>query len=1416
MFRPISSRFFFALFLGLVLVSTAWSQSAGFSGTVLDPSGKSVSGAEVTLTNEENAATRGTTTDSDGKFVFAQLPPGKYKLEVKATGFKTSVRPHLELLVGTTGSLEVRLELGGVAETMVVEAKIIPLNTTDASIGNPISGNELNSLPVLDMNPAGLLGLQTGVAYIPSAPDRPSGYGGVSQQDGRSGAVNGARSDQNNVTLDGIDVNDPQNGYAFTSVLRTPTEALGEFRTSTTGYDADSGGRSSSAQVQLVTKSGTNSLHGSAYYSHRNEAFNANDFFLNREGIKQPPFRHHLYGGSLGGPVIKNRIFLFGDYERLKESLFSSQVRNIPSVAFKDGVFYYQCRNFDASSDLPQFSGNPACAPPASGFVQGVSGTNYGMDSNQRPCRQTDSGCGPIQAGFYALSPSEIRALDPLSADPTWTGPVGPNPAVMAYDQLLPDPNDSGSFDQLNILGYRFGAPTNNLFNTAVVRADIHLDRADKHIVFWRGNLMHDTVNEAPAFPGQQPKHTSLNNNKGFSVGYTAILTNTLVNNFRYGLTRISEKNAGIRNSEFVEQRFIDDLAGFYDSNATVPYNNTDGRILPQHHFRDDVSWTKGVHQFSFGGELRRTRNSTFSNANSFPIFVVNPSWTPSGGAILEPGNSACAQAGCFTVPLNGGGSDSFHDGLTELLGPISDITALYNFDKTGATTPQGDPVSRRFGVNEYELYVQDKWRLKPSFTLTLGLRYYIGSPPWETNGNQVAPTPSFGDWFDCRQKAMLAGQPTDATCGLIKTDLAGPANGKPGYYDYDFKNLSPRIAFAWSPQFKEGLFHSVFGQGKTSIRGGYSIVYDRIGNGLATSFDQIGSFGLSTSIESFFGGCGIGHEGAQSNGPCLRFSGNSDTGPAASPSNQCGSPPVPCLLPPPTATFPATPPQGLLTVSNGLDSRIKTPYAHTIDLSVGRELPGNLTLEVAYVGRLAHRLTLLRDLAMPADLKDPKSGVSAFQAARMLEGYAEQHQGPGQGLTSITPAAVSSFWENIFPAFGPTGVNGGCLQFNTFSLTTNADGSPIPNGQCLSPSHASDPGLPAGYSATQVAYDYMIGYHGTSGGPGFGTSTFWQDVDYFDFPAYPSCPTGQDLNGDGFLSCPNMFFPSQYVNLNTWTTSGYSFYHALQVTLRKNVSHGLSFVLNYTFSHSLDTSSTPERQDIYGGQSLTGGYSGVTINSWNIRQEYANSDFDIRHQFNGYWVAELPFGKGKWLGRNSSSWLDHVIGGWQLSGIVHMNSGPPANVVNGRTWPTSWDLQGNATCAPQGSYIVGLATGPCPGTQNVKAATHGGGQPVPNIFANPDVAIGLFRFTATGERGQRNVLRADKYFSTDVGLAKNINLGERARLVFHWDVFNLTNSAYFDASGISLSPSRSGTFGDYTQMLGRPRQMQGSLKLVF
>jgi hypothetical protein len=734
------------------------------------------------------------------------------------------VQQNVDLLVGITSTLDVQMEIGAASEQVVVEATTAGVNTSDASIGNPLSGEQVSSLPSLDLNPAGLLSLQPGVAYIPVQSDTAGGYGGVSDFDGRSGSVNGARSDQTNVTLDGVDVNDPQKGYAFTSVLRVTQASLAEFRTTTTNYTADAGSRSSAAQVQLVTKSGTNAVHGSAYYAHRNEAFNANDFFLNRAGIPEPKFRRHIYGAALGGPIWKNRIYLFGNYERLQENLFKSAERDVPSMPFRDGVFIYQCQN------LPGY----ANCPTTDTVVKGVSGASY-----------------TIPAGSYGLSPAEIRAIDPLG--------VGPNPAVLALDQQFPVPNSSGTFDGVNIVGYRFGAPVNNFFNTYIARADFHLDRADKHTVFWRGTLMDDSLATEPQFPGLPSKQTIVNNSKGFAVGYTAVLTPQVVNNFRWGFTRIGESTAGQRKAEFVDFRFISNLkiGDLYKENSSF------GRTIPQHHFRDDLSWNKGRHTLGMGGELRFTRTNKFSNINSFHEFLINPSWLPDGGRSIEPGSTNCDRPGCFAVPANITGSSSLRDGLTEMLGPISQIDALYNFDHTSTTLAEGTPVRRRFAVNEYETYFQDQWRATPSLTLTAGLRYYISTPPWEQNGNQVVPTPSLNTWFSCREKAMKAGLPT-STCGQIETNLGGPVNHAPGYYDTDYKNISPRLAFAWSPRFRGGIAGRILGDGKTAIRGGWSRVYDRIGNGLATTFDEVGSFGLSTDITSFFGGCDIGRQGAK------------------------------------------------------------------------------------------------------------------------------------------------------------------------------------------------------------------------------------------------------------------------------------------------------------------------------------------------------------------------------------------------------------------------------------------------------------------------------------------------------------------------------------------------------------------------
>jgi len=1346
----------------VMLASTpAWAQDSALTGTVADPTGAIVPAAEVSITNQATGAIRKATTGSDGKYIFPQVSPGTYKVEVKATGFKTAQKSDIMVAVGQTTTFNIALTVGAVAETVVVESETSRINTTDASLGKPFSGDMVGNLPSLSLDPAGLLSLQAGVTFVPGQSDVAGGYSGTTDFDGRGGSVNGSRSDQTNITLDGVDVNDPQFGFAFTSVLRATQASLQEFRVTTTNYNADQG-RSSAAQVQLVTKSGTNEFHGSAYWAHRNEAFNANDFFSNRDGVEKGKFRRHIYGASAGGPLAKDRLFIFGNWEELRENLTQGVLRSVPSDSFRDGVLIYEC------------AGGMATCP--GGTVMGLTGTHT------------------VPVGFYGLTPAELAAIDPLNM-----AGEGVNLSAIAHFNQYPRSNAPGTFDVFNIAGFNFNAPVENFFRTYIVRLDYNLDRNANHTLYWRGTLQDDNLASAAQFCDQAtfggclPNNTtSVSNNKGFALGYRALLTPAVVNSFRWGYTRIGEQTIGQQDSEFIRFRFLSDLNDYA--------SNTLGRKVPQHHFKDDVSWSRGTHTMGFGGDIRITRNERFSNGNSFHFFSGNPSWLPNVGRNLRPGNSRCQQPGCFAVPaVASSGAAAYNDSVVNLLGIITQATGFYNLNRDGSPVPSGEPLPRRFGVNEYELYFQDQWRARKDLTLTFGVRYLIISPPFETEGRQVAPTlvdPATGqpvsgglnEWFEIRRQLMLAGIGTNKA-PQVAFDLGGPKNNGADYYPYDYNNWSPRLAAAWTPSFREGILGWMFGDGKTVFRAGYSLVYDRVGNGLITSFDDAGSFGLSTNIDSLFGGCGEGASTAGPLGVCPRFTGDPFDTSAASvllPPAPCPSG-FPCL--PPGANALGSPQFGSFAITSALDNGITTPYSHTINVSIGRELPGNLNLEVAYVGRRGRDLLMIRDLAMPADIVDPASGVSYFQAAQQLLAMADQ----GTSILNLQPVP---FWENLFPTFGPSSFNAGFLVCDLEGV---------------------DPGFAGGFSATQVAYDWLLCLHPDT------TAFPWSidgagDLGFFGFPFVPGTvrggPTDPDLDGDGIPDAPFSFFDDQFATLTAWSSIAKSEYHGLQLSLRKRLSGGFGFDFNYTLAKSLDHSSTPERAPISFGF-FTGGYTGSAINSWEPDLEYSYSDFDMRHQINANWIWEVPIGHGRRFGSGMHGFWDAIVGGWQFSGIFRANSGLPANVINARVWPTNWNLQGNATCGDSSTF-TNVAR--CPAVQNVSNAVHTQSMsaPVPNLFRDPDAAFDGFRFTLPGQRGERNILRGDKYINWDFSIGKIFRITENQRLEFRWEMFNAFNQVYFDTASLSASIGTRSTFGDYTAVLGGPRRMQASLRFEF
>jgi TonB-dependent receptor-like protein len=777
-----------------------------------------------------------------------------------------------------------------------------------------ISGNQVRALPLEARSVVGLLSLQAGAVFVPTNT--------LGDQDNRSGAVSGARADQANVTLDGVDNNDPLYNTAYTGALRSTLDSLQEFRVTTSNYGAESG-RSSAAQVSLVTKSGTNVFHGSAYDVIRRTSTSANEYFNKLAGNEVPKLDKNIYGGAFGGAIIKDKLFFFGNYERLHEDSEALTERQVPSLSMRDGVMVYQCAD-------------PSLCP--GGTVQGFSDSHV------------------VAPGYYGATPSQLAGLDPLG--------IGPSVAASEYFKGLPGPNDPG-LDGYNIMSYKFTAPFQNTFNTTIGRVDYR--PGGNQTFFGRFNMQRDTLVDVPQFPDRNlPPNTSQDvKNWGTAIGWDSVLSSTMVNTFRYGYTKMVIDRTGTLTGPAVYFRFADDLnEGF----------TTNGRRTPTHNIVNDTTWLKGAHTLKFGTNLRFTRIPSYTNGNSFSYATVNPSWVNGVGRTYTPGRDSCDLSGCSAIPAVADGWN-WADAWITMLGVVSQGTGQFLYDRDRNVLPAGTIKNRNYGIDEYEFYAQDSWRLGDKLTVNGGLRYSLASPPWETNGLQEAPNVSLGDRFNQRREMMAKGIPEN-TLPDISFVLAGPENGRKGFYDWDKNNFAPRVSAAWTPT------------SKLVLRGGYSLVYDRLGPALVRNFDANGSFGLAPVITSPYAG-------TNEDDPSVRFQGINVLPPS-----------VPA---PPQGGFPVTPPDSS-DIFPTIDDTLVTPYAHTFNAVATFELTKNFTIEGAYVGRQGRNLLVQRDLFMSLNLKDPQSGTDYYTAATEL---VKQLEANDMDYTKVTPIA---YFENLFP----------------------------------------------------------------------------------------------------------------------------------------------------------------------------------------------------------------------------------------------------------------------------------------------------------------------------------------------------------------------------------------------------------------
>lgn len=910
------------LFVFSVLFSVnVWAQAgtSSITGTVTDGQGNAVPNATVVLVSEQNSR-RTAVTNNDGVYTFTAVQTGTYQIEVEGQGFKKSSVSNIQALVDKTTEIAVVLEVGAVTETVNVDASGIEsiVNTQDASIGNNFVEEQIRQLPLNARNVANLLSLQSAVT-----PD---------------GSVSGSRSDQANITLDGVDVNNQQQNTAFSPVLRVTPDSIEEFRVTTSNPNAAQG-RSSGAQISLITRSGDNQFRGALYEYHRNTVTAANDFFNNLTGVERPQLIRNLFGGRIGGPIVKDRLFFFYNYEGFREAKGISVVNTVPLASLGQGTLRFR----DTSGSI------------------------------------------------VTLNATQINALTSNGAAVVNVNPVALS--ILSGAAARYASNDTTAGDGLNTGGYRFNSPAPVNQNTHTARFDWNVTGDQRHQITVRGNYQHDNETFASAFPDTvAPKLWS--HPLGLAVSHTWLINSNMTNRIGYGLTRLALSQQGDSSDNAISFRFV---------YSPLNFSRTLNRVNPTHNITDDFTWIKGNHTLQFGTNIRIIRNKRTNFNLSYDNGVANESfYASSGNVLLTPVNDFLASRGTRIDP---GWEQSVQESLTAIFGRLSQYTANFSFGTDGKPLAAGAPNVREWATEEYDVYAQDSWKFRPNLTFTLGLRYGLSRPVYETQGFQVAPTIPLQEYFERRLAAAQQGQNYNVPLVL---DLAGPKNGRESFYKLDKNNFQPRVAVAWSPNFKSGFLASFFGREQESvIRSGFSITNDYFGQQLAVTFDTNNTLGFATSRNISANTYNI------TNNPAPLITGLA-----------MGIRNLPGITAPANQTFPQQQPaDNQKRIESSLDTNLVSPINYSWNLSYGRKLPLKMYFDVSYIGRAARNLLATRDVMTTNNIKDPKSGQTWYEASTALE--IQRRAG-----VPVSQIRSQPFFENLYNSaalsdyFGYSGTN--------------------------------------------------------------------------------------------------------------------------------------------------------------------------------------------------------------------------------------------------------------------------------------------------------------------------------------------------------------------------------------------------------
>lgn len=966
-----------ALFCFIALTPSAlFSQAANtgsVAGTVVDPQGAAVAGATVTLTDTTTNIPRTAITNENGRYIFVDVPPGKYNVTVNKTGFRIAKVSGQVVEVGLALTLNVTMEIGSVAETVEVTASAgAELQTLNATVGNTIGGNTLQNLPAIQRDAATFVTLQPGVS-----PD---------------GSVAGAVVDQSSFLLDGGNntndmdgsmnvytpsfAGDPTGGMVGggpTGVMPTPIDSVEEYKVNTTNQTADFNS-SAGAEVQVVTKRGTNAWHGAAYEYYLDNHLNANSFDNNFSGTPLPSYHYNRFGVAGGGPIISKNLlggktYFFANYEGFRWNDSSTYEVAVPSANMRAGILTF-------------------------------GGVNYNLNTGANCGATGTAPCDPRGLGINSLVQQMWNKFEPLPNDPSCGGLVGSR-----CDQV----NEQGFKSNLSVpqssnfgvarLDHDFGSKWH--FNTAYRYYTLH--RATNSQVDVGGFFPGDTLG-TPASQSNRPQQPWF-----YVAGLTTNITPNTTNDFHFSYLRnYWAWNATGGPAQFSQLGGALEPFGESATTALTPYNvntqNVRTRFWDGHDtmLRDDISVLKGNHYFTFGGTYQRNwnfhqRSDNGGGINYQPTYQLGDS---AGGGLVD--FSASNPTGVT--------STTWARDSAAILGIVTDSQIAYT--RSGANLALNPPLTHAFDqstIPYYNVYFSDSWHMKPSFTFTYGLGWTLEMPPTEANGKQIELVDASGQQLDTmayikqRETAALQGQVYNPEIGFALVGNTGAGQKYP--YNPFYGSFSPRVAAAWNPNYTDGVLGKIFGGNRSVVRGGYSRIYGRL-NGVDLVLVPLLGTGLIQAVQC---------RNNNMNGTCVAPAGGLTALNAFRVGTDGNNAPIPAASPTlPQPTFP-----GYNSVASGageaLDPNFRPNVVDSFDLTVQRQLTPKVLLEVGYIGRrITHEYQPININSVPYMMTlGGQSFAKAYAAVETGLGCATSFAACGAAVPSTKAAAIA--YANTF-----------------------------------------------------------------------------------------------------------------------------------------------------------------------------------------------------------------------------------------------------------------------------------------------------------------------------------------------------------------------------------------------------------------